>query len=100
MTNQITATGEPVRGRAPKLLTPQFLDDTPDVVPCAAEPDVFFVRDDPDHVARRLCRHCPVRDACLAFALRNREEFGVWGGLTHRGRRALLRQGSDGLVAA
>ena len=39
-----------------------------------------------------MCRGCPVRTECLADALDNRVEFGVWGGLTERERRALLRR--------
>ena len=33
-----------------------------------------------------------VRYECLADALDNRIEFGVWGGMTERERRALLRR--------
>lgn len=33
-----------------------------------------------------------MRTECLADALDNRVEFGVWGGLTERERRALLRR--------
>ena len=39
-----------------------------------------------------ICRHCPVILECGADALDNRVEFGVWGGLTERQRRALLKQ--------
>ena len=42
--------------------------------------------------AKRSCRSCPVRYECLADALDNRIEFGVWGGMTERERRALLRR--------
>jgi WhiB family redox-sensing transcriptional regulator len=35
---------------------------------------------------------CVVRTECLADALDNRIEFGVWGGLTERERRALLKK--------
>ena len=38
---------------------------------------------------------CPVRTECLADALDNRVEFGVWGGMTERERRALLRRRPD-----
>jgi len=41
--------------------------------------------------ARGFCRTCPVRTECLAHALDERIEFGVWGGMTERERRALLR---------
>ena len=44
------------------------------------------------NVAKRICRGCPVRYECLADALDNRIEFGVWGGMTERERRALLRR--------
>jgi WhiB family redox-sensing transcriptional regulator len=36
-----------------------------------------------------------VRYECLAEALDNRIEWGVWGGMTERERRLLLRQRSD-----
>jgi WhiB family redox-sensing transcriptional regulator len=42
--------------------------------------------------AKVICRACPVRVQCLADALDNRVEFGVWGGMTERERRALLRR--------
>ncbi len=42
--------------------------------------------------ARGICRGCPVRAECLAEALDNKIEFGVWGGMTERERRALLKQ--------
>lgn len=45
--------------------------------------------------AKALCTGCPVRIECLAEALDNRIEFGVWGGMTQRERRALLRRRSD-----
>jgi WhiB family redox-sensing transcriptional regulator len=35
---------------------------------------------------------CVVRTECLADALDNEVEFGVWGGMTERERRALLRR--------
>ena len=38
---------------------------------------------------------CPVRFDCLAEALDNRIEWGVWGGMTERERRQLLRQRPD-----
>ncbi|MCW2722230.1 MAG: WhiB family transcriptional regulator, redox-sensing transcriptional regulator [Pseudonocardiales bacterium] len=45
--------------------------------------------------ARQFCRTCPVRTECLAHALDQRVEFGVWGGMTERERRALLRARPD-----
>ena len=42
--------------------------------------------------AKSICRGCDVHEACLAFALANRERDGVWGGATERERRRMLRQ--------
>jgi WhiB family redox-sensing transcriptional regulator len=28
-----------------------------------------------------LCKTCPVRSSCLAFALHSRQSVGVWGGM-------------------
>ncbi|HEY5334525.1 MAG TPA: WhiB family transcriptional regulator [Mycobacteriales bacterium] len=55
-------------------------------------PDELFVRGAEQHRAKMLCLACPVRTECLADALDNRVEFGVWGGMTERERRALLRR--------
>jgi WhiB family redox-sensing transcriptional regulator len=37
--------------------------------------------------ARAVCAGCPVRDQCLEAG--RTEKYGVWGGLSHRERRAL-----------
>lgn len=42
--------------------------------------------------ARRICNSCPVRDDCLEYALENRIDHGMWGGVSERGRRRLLKQ--------
>jgi WhiB family redox-sensing transcriptional regulator len=55
-------------------------------------PDALFVSGAAQHRAKTVCRGCPVRTECLADALDNRVEFGVWGGLTERERRAVLRK--------
>ena len=51
----------------------------------------LFVTGARQREARSFCRACPVRTECLAHALDERVEFGVWGGMTERERRALLR---------
>ena len=57
-----------------------------------AEPDALFVRGAAQQVAKQVCIRCPVIAACLADSLDNRTEFGVWGGMTERERRALLKR--------
>ena len=56
------------------------------------EPDQLFVRGAEQRKAKLVCLGCPVRMECLAEALDNKIEFGVWGGMTERERRALLRR--------
>lgn len=59
------------------------------------DPDALFVQGAQQNRAKMLCRGCPVRTECLADALDDRIEFGVWGGMTERERRALLRRRPD-----
>ncbi|MGV0837982.1 WhiB family transcriptional regulator [Mycolicibacterium thermoresistibile] len=61
----------------------------------SANPEDLFVRGAAQRKAAKICRHCPVRNECAADALDNQIEYGVWGGLTERERRALLRQYPD-----
>lgn len=56
------------------------------------DPDSLFVQGAAQNRAKTVCMSCPVRTECLADALDNRIEFGVWGGMTERERRALLRR--------
>jgi WhiB family transcriptional regulator, redox-sensing transcriptional regulator len=56
------------------------------------DPDKLFVRGAAQRKAAAMCRDCPVKAECLADALDNEVEFGVWGGMTERQRRALLKQ--------
>lgn len=57
-----------------------------------SNPDTLFVQGAAQNRAKAICIGCPVRAECLADALDNRIEFGVWGGMTERERRALLRR--------
>jgi WhiB family redox-sensing transcriptional regulator len=63
----------------------------------AADAEVFFGGTD-EAASRALwyCRRCPVRDACLEFALANDHRYGTWGGITSR-RRWRLHDARDAL---
>ena len=54
------------------------------------DPDIFF-----DHelelTAISVCVECPIMLTCRAYALNNKIEHGVWGGLTESQRRAIKR---------
>lgn len=43
-------------------------------------------------LARVVCGRCSVREACLEYALTAPERHGIWGGLTARERRRILRR--------
>jgi WhiB family transcriptional regulator, redox-sensing transcriptional regulator len=60
--------------------------------------ELFFAPDGERGIAKRtreraakaVCAACPVREPCLAHALASEERHGVWGGLSEKGRAALL----------
>jgi WhiB family transcriptional regulator, redox-sensing transcriptional regulator len=62
---------------------------------CRGMEDALFPEASDQKRARLLCSGCPVRFECLAEALDNRIEWGIWGGMTERERRLLLRQRPD-----
>lgn len=39
-----------------------------------------------DRAAKAVCARCPVRIECADYAIRSREPYGVWGGLTEEDR--------------
>lgn len=57
--------------------------------------DTMFTTSDDQHIVKKICASCPVRVECLSEALNGRVEFGVWGGLTERERRKILRRHPD-----
>ncbi|WP_431781761.1 WhiB family transcriptional regulator [Streptomyces chumphonensis] len=47
--------------------------------------------------ARQICCHCPVMEACAEYALDERIEHGIWGGLDEQQRRKILRKRGRGI---
>lgn len=68
-------------------------------------PDVFFhpegergpARRDRDRAAKALCLDCPVLQRCREHALKVREPYGVWGGMTEHERVAVYVGEATGL---
>lgn len=56
--------------------------------------DLFFVeRGVSTEPARQICGGCEVRPDCLQYALDHGERFGIWGGVSERGRRRIRGMG-------
>jgi WhiB family redox-sensing transcriptional regulator len=66
-------------------------ENWPQLAACKDDPEQMFVTGAEQHQAKKRCFGCPVRTECLAEALDNQLEWGVWGGLTERERRATLK---------
>ncbi len=57
------------------------------------DPDVFFpISEEEAGPALMFCGVCQIREECLAWALKNGERYGVWGGLTEQRRRRVARR--------
>lgn len=68
------------------------------------EDDIFYPPRDKEQYriiaakAKNYCfgenrkNHCPVRKECLWDAVQRDEPHGIWGGLSHRERNALVRK--------
>lgn len=45
--------------------------------------------------AKKICNDtCPVRRQCLAYAILNKEEYGVWGGTIYEERKRVVSLGA------
>jgi WhiB family redox-sensing transcriptional regulator len=62
------------------------------------DPEIFFSDTNGNSaLAKSICGTCPVSEECLEFALKyhtknNDYAHGIWGGLSVRERRALLKE--------
>ncbi|MET7654056.1 MULTISPECIES: WhiB family transcriptional regulator [unclassified Streptomyces] len=75
------------------------MDDWRQHALCRAEdPDLFFPIGTSGPAllqteqAKAVCRRCPVREACLDWAMETDQSLGVWGGTSETERRALKRR--------
>lgn len=58
------------------------------------DPDIFFPEKGAvsADAAKQVCRQCPVRDACLDYAMKPYQRDGIWGSLTEKERRTERRR--------
>lgn len=62
---------------------------------CAqVDPDLFFPEQGcASHgvKAKKICAQCPVKAECQAYAVENKELYGIWGGDGEKQRRPLIK---------
>lgn len=68
------------------------------------DPELFFSQEnEPDssksvyvnaRIAKHFCATCPLTLMCLTTAVKNKEDFGIWGGSTPRERTHLTSAAS------
>jgi WhiB family redox-sensing transcriptional regulator len=60
---------------------------------CAeTDPEAYFPeKGGSNREAKKVCRRCEVRPECLGYALEHDEKHGIWGGLSERERRGVVR---------
>jgi WhiB family transcriptional regulator, redox-sensing transcriptional regulator len=69
----------------------------------ASDSSIFFAADgergvrrlERESAAKRICARCPVLEQCRSHALRVRERYGIWGGMTEEEREALYRRAAS-----
>lgn len=78
-----------------------FLAENYDETICNAEPncaqtdpEIFYpeLGANPAAIcaAKKICQACVLVEPCLEFALKNREEYGIWGGKSAKERKVFL----------
>ena len=68
--------------------TPAFFKDAK----CKGmDPEFFFPEKGAIAAPKKICANCPVQLDCLDYAVENRIEFGVWGGVSQRQRLRLYK---------
>jgi WhiB family redox-sensing transcriptional regulator len=74
--------------------------DLPGALCAETDPEAFFPeKGGSSRNAKETCMACTVREACLDWALERGERHGIWGGMSERERRTILRRMRRGAVA-
>lgn len=75
------------------MIKPLIFADDPE---CTNDPELFFPISTGSRAlleterAKSICRRCPYRARCLAWAIQHREK-GIWGGTTENDRKNILQ---------
>ena len=78
----------PTRRTATTPKPPQRRSWMADAACRRVDPALFFPSDGAGvEAARPICQACPVREACLDYALEHHIDHGVWGGVSERERK-------------
>lgn len=70
-------------------IRPKLDEDWRNHAACKGEDSSIFYLEDgqrPSKKLRDMCANCQVRVECLHYAIKNNEQYGIWGGLGHRKR--------------
>lgn len=76
----------------PESLSPVNMPWQDDALCAQVDPEMFFPeKGGSTREAKKVCSNCSAKQECLAYALKNDERFGIWGGLSERERRKLKK---------
>lgn len=69
-----------------------------DHIPCAQAPDLYYPDTNAENgahsarLAKQACKSCPLLYKCGAYAIKYREEYGIWGGMSPGDRKNIRRK--------
>ena len=61
----------------------------------SCDPEMFFPKFNKGEYADaaiEFCSKCLVQNQCLTYAVKNKVEYGIWGGMTPEARKKLSRR--------
>jgi hypothetical protein len=73
-----------------KLIGAFIPDSTAKCTNPAVDPEWFFDEQLPI-LAKAVCETCPLKQACLNWAIKSGEPYGIYGGLTPEERKKLTK---------
>lgn len=78
--------------RRPRTLAPTTWDSEAACIGWPSPDDFFPDRGEENPAVLLVCHGCPVARPCADRALRERQRYGIWGGLTERDRERIWEQ--------